>query len=339
MQRKNQTFLARLCGQAERYGDMVPHLKEVVKMGGEVSADEQNLLAIAYQNVVGARRASWRIISSIEQKESRGSENHIAAVRGYRNEIENELEKVCRDVLDLLDGSLIPNAGAGKSKALYYKMCAYFNGLPFSKASGLTHHVSRKGDYNRYLAEFTSGEKPDFAQTELTTTHPLRLGLALNFSVFYYEILNLVDRARHLAKHAFDDAMAELDALAEESDGDSILIMHLLRDNLTLWSSSDSVGGSELVCLWRPKSNKYGQSPFQLGDDAYQTLTAPLLPWFSKPYQYVSLYVQKVDSIGDKSLDRIDERFPVVKRLPLASLCRILATPAMLAVQRGYVIT
>ena len=81
------------------------------------------------------------------------------------------------------------------------------------------------------------------AQTELTPTHPIRLGLALNFSVFYYEILNSPDRACHLAKQAFDDAIAELDSLSEESYRDSTLIMQLLRDNLTLWTSSDGGEG------------------------------------------------------------------------------------------------
>ena len=83
----------------------------------------------------------------------------------------------------------------------------------------------------------------DVAQTELTPTHPIRLGLALNFSVFYYEILNSPDRACHLAKQAFDDAIAELDSLSEESYRDSTLIMQLLRDNLTLWTSSETTEG------------------------------------------------------------------------------------------------
>ena len=65
-------------------------------------------------------------------------------------------------------------------------------------------------------------------------THPIRLGLALNFSVFYYEILNSPERACHLAKQAFDDAIAELDSLNEDSYKDSTLIMQLLRDNLTV---------------------------------------------------------------------------------------------------------
>ena len=69
--------------------------------------------------------------------------------------------------------------------------------------------------------------------------------MALNFSVFYYEILNSPDRACHLAKQAFDDAIAELDSLSEESYRDSTLIMQLLRDNLTLWTSSDGNDAEE----------------------------------------------------------------------------------------------
>ncbi|PWY76385.1 14-3-3-domain-containing protein [Aspergillus sclerotioniger CBS 115572] len=208
---------------------LTPH-----QIGGELSVDERNLLSVAYKNVVGTRRASWRIISSIEQKEeSKGSEQHVSIIRDYRQKIETELERVCQDVLDVLDESLIPKAETGESKVFYYKM---------------------KGDYHRYLAEFASGNKrkvaataaheayknaTDVAQTDLTPTHPIRLGLALNFSVFYYEILNSPDRACHLAKQAFDDAIAELDSLSEESYRDSTLIMQLLRDNLTLWTSSD----------------------------------------------------------------------------------------------------
>ncbi|CAI7564740.1 unnamed protein product [Penicillium discolor] len=211
---------------------------EVANIGGELTVDERNLLSVAYKNVVGTRRASWRIISSIEQKEeNKGSDEHVGIIRDYRQKIETELEQVCQDVLDVLDEALIPKAETGESKVFYYKM---------------------KGDYHRYLAEFASGPKrkgaataaheayknaTDVAQTELTPTHPIRLGLALNFSVFYYEILNSPDRACHLAKQAFDDAIAELDSLSEESYRDSTLIMQLLRDNLTLWTSSEGTEG------------------------------------------------------------------------------------------------
>ncbi len=116
----------------------------------------------------------------------------------------------------------------------------------------------RKGDYFRYTAEYETSEKrkeaaqnalvaykqaSDIAAQELAPTHPIRLGLALNFSVFYYEILNSPDRACHLAKQAFDEAIADLDSLPEDSYKDSTLIMQLLRDNLTLWTSDLQEGG------------------------------------------------------------------------------------------------
>lgn len=120
--------------------------------------------------------------------------------------------------------------------------------------------VCRKGDYHRYLAEFATAadrkeaaenslvaykSASDIAMNELAPTHPIRLGLALNFSVFYYEILNSAERACRLAKAAFDDAIAELDTLSEESYKDSTLIMQLLRDNLTLWTSDMQGEGTE----------------------------------------------------------------------------------------------
>ncbi|KAK9465183.1 14-3-3 domain-containing protein [Lipomyces arxii] len=233
--REDSVYLAKLAEQAERYEEMVENMKQVASTDEELSVEERNLLSVAYKNVIGARRASWRIVSSIEQKEeSKGNDFQVTLIKEYRQKIEEELAKICEDILEVLDKHLIPSAKTGESKVFYYKM---------------------KGDYHRYLAEFAVGDKragaadasleaykaaSDVAVTGLPSTHPIRLGLALNFSVFYYEILNSPDRACHLAKQAFDDAIAELDSLSEESYKDSTLIMQLLRDNLTLWTSDMS---------------------------------------------------------------------------------------------------
>lgn len=237
--------MAKLAEQAERYEEMVEFMEKVVSAaseGEELTVEERNLLSVAYKNVIGARRASWRIISSIEQKEeSRGNEDHVSVIRDYRSRIEKELCDICDGILKLLDTKLIPAASAGDSKVFYLKM---------------------KGDYHRYLAEFKTGTErkeaaestltaykgaQDIANGELAPTHPIRLGLALNFSVFYYEILNSPDRACNLAKQAFDEAIAELDTLGEESYKDSTLIMQLLRDNLTLWTSDMQDDGADEI--------------------------------------------------------------------------------------------
>jgi 14-3-3 protein epsilon len=239
--REENVYMAKLAEQAERYDEMVEAMEKVAKAVDteELTVEERNLLSVAFKNVIGARRASWRIISSIEQKEeSKGNEHHVSGIKEYRAKVEAELSTTCDSILKLLDSHLIPSSTTGESKVFYLKM---------------------KGDYHRYLAEFKTGAErkesaeatlhayksaQDIAVTELPPTHPIRLGLALNFSVFYYEILNSPDRACTLAKQAFDEAIAELDTLGEESYKDSTLIMQLLRDNLTLWTSDmqDDIG-------------------------------------------------------------------------------------------------
>jgi len=232
---EDHIFKAKLSEQAERYEEMVEAMKNVAGCKQELSVEGRNLLSVAYKNVVGSRRASWRIVTSIEQKEeTKGNTAQVALIQKYRGEIETELEKICRDILEVLDQNLIPYAEQGESKVFYHKM---------------------KGDYHRYLAEFALTnhrkksadaslaayeEATKVAAEKLPPTHPIRLGLALNFSVFYYEILNSPDKACTLARQAFDDAIAELDTLSEESYKDSTLIMQLLRDNLTLWTSSET---------------------------------------------------------------------------------------------------
>jgi len=129
----------------------------------------------------------------------------------------------------LLEDKLLKNTGrTSESSVFYLKMI---------------------GDYYRYLAEFASadgndkkaaqyyGQAMDIAKDKLEPTDPIRLGLALNYSVCFYEILKDKKKACDLAKSAFDQAISKLDQLSEESYKDSTLIMQLLRDNLTLWTS------------------------------------------------------------------------------------------------------
>lgn len=89
---------AKLAEQAERYDDMAQAMKQVTETGVELSNEERNLLSVAYKNVVGARRSSWRVISSIEQK-TEGVEKKQQMAREYREKVEKELREICYDVL------------------------------------------------------------------------------------------------------------------------------------------------------------------------------------------------------------------------------------------------
>merc|ERR1711879_828379 len=218
---------------------MADYMKAVGDDGSELSVEERNLLSVAYKNAVGSRRAAWRIITSVEQKEkTKGNETQAGYAKEYCGKVEAELQKICDTILGLLDKNLIPKASSGESKVFYQKM---------------------KADYYRYIAEFTDGdakskaaenarlayeEASKVAEKDLAVTHPIRLGLALNYSVFQYEVLSNPEEACKMARTAFEDAIAELDNVAEDSYKDSTLIMQLLRDNLTLWTS-DQGGGAE----------------------------------------------------------------------------------------------
>lgn len=102
---------------------MVNNMKRVASSDQELTVEERNLLSVAYKNVIGARRASWRIVSSIEQKEeSKGNETQVTMIKSYRSKIEEELGKICEDILDVLDKHLIPSAASGESKVFYHKM-------------------------------------------------------------------------------------------------------------------------------------------------------------------------------------------------------------------------
>lgn len=198
----------------------------------ELNTDERNILSVAFKNVVGTRRAAWRVLSSIQKKENnKGNSDNVNKVKTYKQSIEKELTDICQDILDLLTDCLIPACKGDEAKVFFYKM---------------------KADYYRYVAEYSSGDKKNasaqkalqayadagnIAKDSLESTHPVKLALYLNHSVFYYEIMQNPEKACGMARQAFDEAIADLDNVDDDYYKDTTLIMQLLRDNLTLWTS------------------------------------------------------------------------------------------------------
>jgi len=230
-QRSGLVFLARTAETAERYEDMCKIMRELVLSSAteELTVEERNLLSVAYKNVIGSRRAAWRTLNAGVEE---GKFDDL--VIQYRRQVEGELSDVCLDVLDLLENVLVKNnIKENEARVFYLKMT---------------------GDYYRYLAEFVTEKNyeakaaefyrlaQDISMKVLDPTHPIRLGLALNYSVCFYEILKDKKAACELAKSAFDQAISGLDKLPEASYKDSTLIMQLLRDNLTLWTSESNPG-------------------------------------------------------------------------------------------------
>jgi len=230
---EKQVYLAMLAEQCSRFEDMMEFLEEMVRGKKEdLSSDERNLLSIAYKNTISLRRQAIRTLLAYEMKEKKKDESaYLAYILEYKKKIETELENLCLKIIKNIDDHLIPKAGDSEAKVFYHKM---------------------KADYYRYIAENVEGEKKKSysdssmksyqeamdASKDLNISNPIRLGLALNFSVFYYEVFNDQDTACKIAKDTLDLARKELANVDEDDEEhkDAFSIINLLQENLNMWT-------------------------------------------------------------------------------------------------------
>lgn len=232
-------FRATLCERAEKYEEMVKVTKDAIKFMSETKLDYQvkarNSFSIAYKNLAGSRRSSWRVLSTEYMKHD-PNDNKSKIVVEYMKKVEEELIQICEDVIETIEKYIADSKSFSdpESKVFFLKM---------------------KGDYYRYKAEVSEDDNAKFNEIsdlsqknynearkiaeDLKDTNPVKLGLALNFSVYLYEIAKDSKNACQVAKEAFDQAIAGLDDLSEDHYKDSTLIMQLLRDNMTLWTNQE----------------------------------------------------------------------------------------------------
>ncbi len=173
------------------------------------------------------------------KEKKKDNSSFLPYIQEYKKKVEDELTKMCHNVIATIDNKLLKKASDAEAKVFYLKM---------------------KGDYYRYIAEYHHGESRQNVvngaleaynrATEetkgLPITHPISLGLTLNLSVFYYEIMNDQDQAIKIAKNTLDSASTELSNLEDddEANRDSISIVNLLRENLEMWKIEAEEGNN-----------------------------------------------------------------------------------------------
>lgn len=229
-------FSAGISERAERYEEMVRVIKQAVELAYTknipLGIKGHSLFSVAYKNLAGSRRASWRVLCAEKTKYEKDTRLYTIIDEKVK-QVVKELCEICEEALNTIDSQILQMDDVKDNRESFI----FF--------------LKMKGDYFRYKAEVEEGEALEksvenaknayeAAQSEslmLPTTSPVRLGLALNFSVFHYEILKKTDLACKMARTSFEEAIADLDKLSEEHYKDSTLIMQLLRDNLTLWTS------------------------------------------------------------------------------------------------------
>ena len=233
---EEKIFLARVAEQAERFEDMVDFLSKVLDVkGAEVTSDERNLLSVAFKNLISSKRAACRTIAAIEQNPKYAKFSD--ALARYKTEIEEKLTGDCQKVVDMINDKVLAKPCDGESKAFFVKMV---------------------GDYYRYIAENAKGGQLEAVKKnalkayneanliKLPPCNPIKLGLALNFSVFHYEVMKDHKSACELADKALQEALDKIDELEEDDFRDAKSIIELLKENLTLWKEEEEDGGNEI---------------------------------------------------------------------------------------------
>lgn len=226
--------LAKLAESVERYDDMAQYMRQIVNMAdhtGSLNIEQRNLFSVAFKNVVASKRSGWRLSSTFECKHKETGEEVLReADTEYKLKMQTELKQDCEEVLELIKNKLSRDDDSDETKIFYLKM---------------------RGDYIRYMVEVSDPHAKQDLQEQaeqlyeqawtiaagcLAACNPVRLGLALNYSVFHYEIRDNPQKATHIAQQAYDQAFPELENLRDPEFKDSALIMQLLRDNLSLWT-------------------------------------------------------------------------------------------------------
>lgn len=229
-ERDLQFFMARVADQAERHEDVVAILKDLIKENPKLSPDERNLLSVAYKALTGSRRTALRTVNAFLDEETiKSVPERVKELQVLRSKLATELDQYCQELIQLIDTSLLPQAEDDDTKVFYQKL---------------------EADYYRYSVEFKTGEERktnsdkakvayetamDIAQ-KLQKANPQFLGLALNYSVFLYEIAEEKQKAIELADNTFKGAVDLLDELSEDEYSEATLVLQLLKDNVALWN-------------------------------------------------------------------------------------------------------
>ena len=228
---EEKIFLTRVAEQAERFEDMVAFIEESIKLKQEdLTIDERNLLSVGFKNLIGSQRGAIRTIGAIEQNPK--YQKFGDALAAYKKKIEKELYDQCMKIVNIVKNKCLSLASDDESKAFFYKMVGdYYRYVAESARDATLEQVK-----NGALEGYNNADK--YSKT-LNACNPIRLGLALNFSVFHYEVMNNHKKACELGEAALTEALEKIDDVDEETFRDAKSIIELLKENLSLWKEEE----------------------------------------------------------------------------------------------------
>ena len=230
--RDEYIFLSKLYEKAERYPEMLKAISKMIELDPKLDKDECDILSTGYKNMITDKRNSWHILHSMERREKKNKKSKIIKnIEEIKSHIEKEIRDVCTELQIIIDKYLIPNVDEHENEVYLYKL---------------------KADYYRYICEFAKEKEyeenlknsEDFYKKaynisikNLPVNNCTRVGLALNYAIFLYEVKGDKKTAFDVAKKTFDESMKFVDDLEKSKWRDTLLIIQLLKENLIFWSS------------------------------------------------------------------------------------------------------
>ncbi len=226
--REEYVYLSKLYEKAQRYEDMISSINKFIELNPKLTKEERNILSAGFKNILFDKRENWRFLSSMERKELKKKSKQVIYIQEIKKHIEKEIKKIVENVNNLIDKYLIPNCEDNESKVFYMRL---------------------KADHYRYLCEISKEkdllektekiykESYNIAIKELPHINNERIGLCLNFALFYYEIKGDKKEGYKLAKNCFEESMKYLEEFEKSKSKDALMLIQLLKENLIFWSS------------------------------------------------------------------------------------------------------
>ena len=226
-------YLALIAEQAGTYEDMKNFMEEyILKSKDDISIDERNLLSVAYKNLFSNKRHCIRTLLAYEMKEKQNeTPEHLQYILDYKKKLEVELVELCASFARFISDNLKGNAVDCEAKVFYCKLI---------------------GDYYRYIAENIEDDTKAFYSNKsltayneamelaknLSHTNHVKLGLCLNLSVYYYEVVNNQQTGFQIAREALEHVKKEIDNIDENDENftDTFHIIEMLQENLNIWN-------------------------------------------------------------------------------------------------------
>lgn len=225
-------YMALLAQQCSRYEEMFKYLEDLlIKRNKDFSKKERELLAYGYVSYIKSKRKSLHIVMAYETKEKKNENSiFISYIQEYRRTLETDLTQSCQKIIYIIDSLLVKKAENNEAKIFYKKL---------------------KGDLNRYIAEYAKDELREKVMRDglvsyqeaknlskdIPIMNEILLGLILNMSLFYYEVINERKNAIKIADECMIKVDKELPNFDEDNENNKVImaLIGLIKENLENW--------------------------------------------------------------------------------------------------------